>query len=83
MQIPPILQQLGRNNPLSQMMAQIKQAKSMMNAMNGQGININQILQQNPQVMQIIQQYGSIDGAIHAICQQKGIDYREFMDALK
>ena len=64
-------------------MTQIKQAKAMMQALNGQTIDLNRILQQNPQVNQIIQQYGSVDGAISALCQQKGIDYHEFMNALK
>ena len=64
------------------MMAQIKQAKMAMNAMSGQ-INVNQILQQNPQVNQLIGSFGSVDGAIHAVCQQKGIDYQEFMEAMK
>ena len=84
MQIPPILQQLGRN-PLAtkQMIAQIRQAKSMMSAMKGQQINLNSILQQNPQVQQMINQFGSVDGAIQAVCNQKGINYQEIMEALK
>ena len=65
------------------MMGQIKQAKALMSAMNGQQIDLNHIIQQNPQVQQVISQYGSVDGAIRAVCHQKGIDYREFMDALK
>ena len=65
------------------MMAQIKQAKNMMSMLGGQQIDINRILQQNPQVQQVIAQYGSVDGAIRGVCQQKGIDYHEFMDALK
>ena len=63
-------------------MAQIKQAKMAINAMSGQ-INVNQILQQNPQVQQLIGACGSVDGAIRAACQQKGIDYQEFMEAMK
>ena len=82
MQAPQILQQLGRSS-LGTMMTQIKQAKAMMQALNGQTIDLNRILQQNPQVNQIIQQYGSVDGAISALCQQKGIYYHEFMNALK
>ena len=82
-QTPQILQQLGRRQTISaQMMAQIKQAKTALGAMSGQ-VNVNQILQQNPQVQQLIGACGSVDGAIRAACQQKGIDYQEFMDALK
>ena len=84
MQTPQILQQLGRSQTgLSQMMGQIKQAKAMMNIMNGQQIDMNRILQQNPQVQQVIAQYGSIDGAIQGICNQQGINYQEFINALK
>ena len=82
MAMAPILQQLGRN-PLSQMMGQIKQAKAMMGMLNSGQVDLNRILQQNPQVQQIISQYGSVDGAIRGVCEQKGIDYHEFMDALK
>ena len=81
--IPPILQQLGRNQQATrQMIAQIKQAKAMLGAMNGQQINLNSILQQNPQVQQMIGQFGGIDSAIRAVCQQKGIDYQEVADAV-
>ena len=65
------------------MIAQIKQAKQVMGAMNGQQINLNSILQQNPQVQQLIGACGSVDVAIRAACQQKGIDYQEFMEAMK
>ena len=79
-----ILQQLGRKQTLSaQMMAQIKQAKQVMGAMSGQQIDLNRILQQNPQVQQLIGACGSVDGAIRMACQQKGIDYNEFADAMK
>ena len=44
---------------------------------------INQIIQQNPQVNQIISQFGSVDGAINALCAQQGISVNELMDALK
>ena len=83
MNVPQILQQLGRNPQASQMIAQIKQAKNMMSMLGGQQIDINRILQQNPQVQQVITQYGSVDGAITALCMQKGINPQEFIDALK
>ena len=65
------------------MMNQIKQAKAIMGAMNGQQINLNAIIQQNPVVQETITRYGGVDGAIRALCEQKGISYHEFMDALK
>ena len=83
MQIPQILQQLGNGQAVNPMMAQIKQAKAVMSMLNGQQIDLNRIIQQNPKVQEAIAQYGSVNGAIQAICQQKGIDYHEFMNALK
>ena len=82
MGIPQILQQLGRNqaNP---MLSMVKQAKTMLNAMGDPQGTLNRLVQQNPQVQQIIQQYGSVDGAVTALCQQKGIDPQEFINALK
>ena len=55
----------------------------MLNMLGGQQIDINRILQQNPQVQQVISTYGSVDGAIQAVCKQKCIDYQEFVDAMK
>ena len=82
MEMPQILQQLGRSPQASQMIAQIKQAKNLMGMLGGQ-IDVNRILQQNPVVQETITRYGSVDGAIRAVCQQKGIDYHEFMEAMK
>lgn len=62
------------------MLPLINQAKAIM---NGDPQAVMRVLQQNPQVQQIIVQYGSLDGAITAICRQKGIDPQEFMNALK
>lgn len=79
--IPQILQQLGGGqNP---MMAMIKQAKSMLGAMQNPQAALAQIVNNNPAVNQVIRQYGSVEGAITALCNQKGINPREFMDALK
>ena len=70
-------------SPLLQMLPRIKQAKQMMSAIQNPQMALNQILQSNPQINQVISQYGSVDGAINALCQQQGINYQEFMDALK
>ena len=64
------------------MMGMIKQAKTMLTAMRDPQA-IVRMAQSNPAVQQAIHQYGSVEGAITALCQQKGIDPREFMDALK
>ena len=79
--IPQILQQLGGGQ--NSMMAMIKQAKMALGAMQNPQAALNQIVQNNPMVNQVIRQYGSVDGAITAICQQKGINPQELMDALK
>lgn len=78
--VPQILQQLGGANP---MLAMIKQAKTVIGAMQNPQASLSQIMNQNPIVQQVIRQYGSVDGAITALCQQKGINPHEFMDALK
>ena len=70
-------------SPLAQMIPKIKQAKAMLGAIQNPQLAINQILQQNPQINQVISQYGGVDGAINALCQQHGIPVNEFMDALK
>ena len=64
------------------MIAKIKQAKNMLTAMQDPQ-SIIRMAQNNPAVQQVINQYGSVDGAITALCRQKGIDPQEFMDALK
>ena len=77
--LPQILQQLG-GNP---MLARIKQAKTILRSMNDPQAMLNQVLSQNPIVGQTIQQYGSVEGAITALCNQKGINPQEIYDALK
>ena len=78
--IPQILQQLGGGQNLT---AMIKQAKQIIGAINNPQAAIAQIIQNNPAVSQVIRQYGGIDGAITALCQQKGINPHELMEALK
>ena len=60
----------------------VKQAKQALRAMQNPQVAINQIIRQNPQINSVISQYGSIDGAINAICRQQGIDVNEFMNAI-
>ena len=64
------------------MIARIKQAKDMLNAMRDPK-SILRMAQSNPAVQQAINQYGSVEGAITALCHQQGINPQEFMDALK
>ena len=55
----------------------------MLGAMQNPQAALTQIINNNPIVNQVIQQYGSVDGAITAICKQKGINPQEVIDALK
>ena len=80
MAIPQILSQLNGGQNL---MAMVKQAKAMLGVMQNPQAALTQIANQNPIVNQVIRQYGSVDGAINALCQQKGINPQEFLDALK
>lgn len=65
------------------MMAMIKQAKTALSAMGNPEAALTQIANMNPAVRNAISQYGSVDGAITALCKQKGIDPQEFMAALR
>ena len=78
--IPQILTQLNGGQNLT---AIVKQAKNILGSMQNPQAAIMQIVNSNPIVNQVIRQYGSVDGAITALCQQKGINPQEFLDALK
>ena len=77
--LPQILQQLGSQNP---MMAMIKQAKAVLGTMGNPEAMLMQIANNNPIVRQTINQYGSVEGAINALCKQKGVDPQELMKEL-
>ena len=79
--IPQILQQLGGGQ--NSMIAMIKKAKSFIGGMQNPQAYLTQIVNSNPSVREIINQYGSVDGAVIALCRQKGINPQEFMEALK
>lgn len=80
MAIPGILQQLAKTNPT---MGQIKQARAILDSMKDPQAALTQMINQNPMVNQVIRQYGGVDGAVNALCQQKGINPQEFMEALR
>lgn len=79
--VPQILQQLGGGQ--NSMMAMIKQAKMALGAMNNPEAALTQIVNNNPIVKQTISQYGSVEGAVTALCKQKGINPHELIDALR
>ena len=82
MQIPAILQQLGRSqsNP---MMNQIKQTIQMVKASQNPQAMLNQLIINNPsykQAMDIVNQYGGdVNKALNETVSQMGIDPKEIM----
>lgn len=63
----------GGSNP---MMSQIRNVAQMMRG------NPQALMQNNPQVQQLIRQYGSPQKAFYALAQQMGIDPNEVMKTL-
>ena len=85
MQTPQILQQLnGSQNQISALLPQIKKLKEALNGIQNPQAYLNNIIQQNPHAQQLIlMANGDYDKALRGLCQQKGIDYQQFMEALK
>ena len=78
--VPQILQQLGGGQNI---LGMIKQAKAALGSVSNPEAMLTQIVNNTPIVKRTIAQYGSVDNAINALCQQKGIDPQEFMAALR
>lgn len=80
MNTPQILQQLGGRLTIP---PQIRQMISMVKSAGNPQLMLNQLIQNNPQIMQIVQKYGSADKAFYAIAEEKGINPQEILDLLK
>jgi len=80
MNTPQILQQLGGRLTIP---PQIRQMISMVKSAGNPQLMLNQLMQNNPQVMQIVQKYGSADKAFYALAEEKGINPQEILDLLK
>ena len=79
----PMLQQLNQSK-LANQMRPIKNAMNMARSFGNPQMMINQMLSQNPQVQQIIQQYGGDPKqAFYGMCQQMGVDPQEILNQLK
>lgn len=82
--IPQILQQLGGGLKIP---PQIKQMISMVKSAGNPQAMMNQLMQNNPQmqqVMQIVQKYGGdANKAFYALAEEKGINPQEILDLLK
>ena len=84
-----ILQQLGKSQPVSQLKAMANQYKNVMQMLQNAGnpnALLSQVLESNPrsaEVMKLLDSTnGNVDAAIRIVCNQKGIDYQEFMNAI-
>ena len=82
--IPQILQQLGGGLSIP---PQIRQMISMVKSAGNPQLMLNQLMQNNPQmqqVMQIVQKYGGdANKAFYALAEEKGINPQEILDLLK
>ena len=84
--IPPILQQLGKNN-MMQMLQPVKQMMNMVRTAQNPQLMLNQLATNNPllkQAMDLTQQYGGDSmKALEATAKQMGFDPNEIMNMLK
>ena len=84
MAIPQILQQLGGGLKIP---PQIRQMISMVKASGNPQAMLNQLIQNNPQmaqVMELVKQHGGDPNkAFYALAKEKGIDPQEILDLLK
>ena len=84
MQMPAVLQQLARSNP---MMGQIKQMMGMVRMAQNPQAMLNQLMMNNPQlkqVMDIVKQYGGdTDRAFRETAAQMGVDPQEVLNLMR
>ena len=84
MNIPQILQQLQGTGPMAGNMAQIKNMIGMIRGMGNPQAMVQAMAQNNPQVRQILQQYGGDPKqAFYGVAKQAGIDPDELLGMLK
>ena len=73
----PMAAMLMRNSPIGQTINMVKTAANP-NAM------LQQLMNQNPRVQQILQQYGGdAQKAFYGTCQQMGVDPEQILSQLK
>lgn len=84
MQLPNILQQLARTNP---MLNQIKQMMDMVRTAQDPNAMLNRLAQNNPllkQAMDIISQHGGdADKAFRTVAEKNGINPEDLMNILR
>ena len=86
MEIPAILQQLGKNN-MSQMLQPVKQMMNMVRSAQNPQAALNQLIMNNPQmkqVMDIVQKHGGDPmTAFRKEAEAAGMDPNEIMNMLR
>ena len=84
--IPPILQQLGKNN-IMQMIQPVNQMMNMVRTAQNPQLMLNQLATSNPllkQAIDLTQQYGGDSmKALEETAKQMGFDPNEIMNMLK
>ena len=84
--IPPILQQLGKNN-MMQMLQPVKRMMDMVRSAQNPQLMLNQLASKNQllkQAMDLTQQYGGDSmKALEETAKQMGIDPNEIMNMMK
>ena len=75
----PILQMLNNGS----MMAQARQMAQMFKSANNPQQMVNQMMMNNPQVKQVIEQYGDPKTAFYKIAEQKGINPDDVLNLLR
>ena len=79
----PILLQTMKNNPF---ISQIKQMMNTVKMSQNPQMVLNQIAMNNPsmkQVMDLINQHGSVEGALKSVTTQLGLTEQDVIDLMK
>lgn len=87
MSMPAILQQLQATNPIMGNLQPIKQMMNMVRSAGNPQAMLQTLAQNNPQMRQALdlvqRNGGDPQKAFYALCQQKGINPQQILDALK
>lgn len=79
----PILQALNNGSPLMNRLSQARQvAQTIKSASNPQAM-LNQMMDNNPQVKQLIEQYGDPKTAFYKYAESSGINPDDVLQLLK
>ena len=80
----PIVQMLTKGSPVTNRLSQIRQMAQTFKMSNNPQALVNQMMTNNPQVKQIINQYGGDpQTAFYKYAEANGIDPNEILNMLK